>query len=103
MFIIASLRVLIVARILAAKAVKGGVFPPPPRESCLKCVACCKFSNSLSLKVNTSAIHQPRVSFEYSAWPSALEWNSSERTKNFGYFQLSVFPSFEVQHFVKVI
>ena len=30
MFIIASLRVLIVARILAAKAVKGGVFPTPP-------------------------------------------------------------------------
>ena len=43
MYIIASLRVLIVARILAAKAVKGGVFPTPSsivssvlHECCIK-------------------------------------------------------------------
>ena len=37
MFIIASLRVIIVARLLAAKAVKGGVFPTP-LQYCLECV-----------------------------------------------------------------
>ena len=40
MFIIASLRVLIVAHILAAKAVKGGVFPTP-----------CSIVSSVLLKV----------------------------------------------------
>ena len=52
------------------KSRKRGRISHPPAvlsQVCCMSVACCKFSKSLSLKVNTSAIHRPGVSFEYSA------------------------------------